>query len=58
MVVGKYQKILADQGNADWHFKVVDTSIDNGIATITINRPEAMNALNETVMATIRQCIG
>jgi enoyl-CoA hydratase/3-hydroxyacyl-CoA dehydrogenase len=42
---------LSNQGNANWNFKVVDTSIDNGVATITINRPEAMNALNETVMA-------
>ncbi|RZD43263.1 MAG: 3-hydroxyacyl-CoA dehydrogenase [Methanobacteriota archaeon] len=42
---------FTQQGDTNWDFKVVDTSIDNGIATITINRPEAMNALNETVMA-------
>ena len=33
-----------------WDFSYVDTQINDGIATITINRPEAMNALNETVV--------
>ena len=36
--------------NQKWDFSYVDTEISNGIATITINRPEAMNALNETVI--------
>ena len=36
--------------DADWNFSYVDTQIENGIATLTINRPEAMNALNETVI--------
>ena len=36
--------------NAQWDFSYVDTSITDGVATITINRPEAMNALNETVI--------
>ena len=40
-----------EQGNEDWSFSTVDTSIEDGIATITINRPEAMNALNETVIS-------
>ena len=40
-----------EQGDEDWSFSTVDTSIDNGIATVTINRPEAMNALNETVIS-------
>jgi enoyl-CoA hydratase/3-hydroxyacyl-CoA dehydrogenase len=44
-------EFFTQQGNTNWDFKVIDTSIDNGIATVTINRPEAMNALNETVMA-------
>ena len=31
-------------------FEFVDAEIKNGIATVNINRPEAMNALNETVV--------
>ncbi len=34
-------------------FDLVDLSTKDGIATITINRPEAMNALNETVVQQI-----
>jgi enoyl-CoA hydratase/3-hydroxyacyl-CoA dehydrogenase len=34
-----------------FEFNFVDLSIQENIATITINRPEAMNALNETVIA-------
>mgnify|MGYP003683108037 FL=1 len=40
-----------------WNFSYVDTSISRGIATITINRPEAMNALNETVVAQLGDAI-
>ena len=32
-------------------FSYVDLEVDGGVATIRINRPEAMNALNETVVA-------
>lgn len=32
-------------------------SIDNGVARITINRPEQRNALNSTVLAMLRQAI-
>ena len=49
----KMPEILAKQnalGRA-FDFKFVDLEIKDGIATITLNRPEAMNALNETVVA-------
>lgn len=32
-------------------FKLVDLEVKDGIATLTINRPEAMNALNEQVVS-------
>ncbi|MDP6869578.1 MAG: 3-hydroxyacyl-CoA dehydrogenase NAD-binding domain-containing protein [Candidatus Poseidoniaceae archaeon] len=38
-------------------FNYVDTSISNGISTITINRPEAMNALNEIVVKQLELAI-
>ena len=40
-----------------WNFSYVDTTISQGIATITINRPEAMNALNETVVAQLGEAV-
>ena len=40
-----------------WDFSYVDTSITDGVATITINRPEAMNALNETVIKQLGQAV-
>jgi len=44
-------QFFIDQGNENWTFSYIDTSIEHGIATVTINRPEAMNALNETVVS-------
>jgi len=44
-------QFFVDQGDKDWTFSYIDTSIEQGIATLTINRPEAMNALNETVVS-------
>jgi enoyl-CoA hydratase/3-hydroxyacyl-CoA dehydrogenase len=35
--------------------RLVKTSTENGVATITVNRPDAMNALNETVAAQLTQ---
>jgi enoyl-CoA hydratase / 3-hydroxyacyl-CoA dehydrogenase len=34
-----------------FHFTLVRSEVANGIATLTINRPDAMNALNEAVFA-------
>ena len=48
----KVPMFFTEQANAGkaWNFSYVDTTIDSGVATLTINRPEAMNALNETVV--------
>ena len=35
-------------------FSLVQTEIVDGIATLTINRPDKLNALNETVVAQLR----
>jgi enoyl-CoA hydratase/3-hydroxyacyl-CoA dehydrogenase len=49
----KMPAILAKQNDLGqpFDFKFVDLEIKDEIATITLNRPEAMNALNETVVA-------
>ena len=41
-----------------FEFQVVDLSVRDGIATITINRPEAMNALNEAVVSQLAERFG
>ena len=38
-----------------FEFNFVDLEVKNGIGVITLNRPEAMNALNETVVAQLAQ---
>ena len=38
-------------------FEWVDCVIENDVATITINRPEAMNALNESVVAQLQTVV-
>ncbi len=38
-------------------FSYVDLNVNDGIATITINRPEAMNALNETVVSQLGEAL-
>jgi enoyl-CoA hydratase/3-hydroxyacyl-CoA dehydrogenase len=49
----KMPEILAKQKalGQPFDFKFVDLEIKDEIATITMNRPEAMNALNESVVA-------
>jgi enoyl-CoA hydratase/3-hydroxyacyl-CoA dehydrogenase len=49
----KMPQILARQKELGkpFDFRFVDLEIKDPIATITLNRPEAMNALNETVVA-------
>ncbi|UCD79636.1 MAG: enoyl-CoA hydratase/isomerase family protein [Desulfobacterales bacterium] len=48
----KMPQVLAQQKKLGkpFEFKVVDLEIRENLAYITINRPEAMNALNETVV--------
>jgi len=54
--VKKYElgipEILARQMRTgkDWNFRLVDLIVKNEIARIIINRPEAMNAINESVV--------
>ena len=45
----QFLQIKAETGNP-WMFEFVDAEIKNGIATVNINRPEAMNALNGIVV--------
>ena len=49
----KMPEILAKQNalGQPFEFQFVDLEIKDDIATITLNRPEAMNALNESVVA-------
>ncbi len=35
-------------------FNLVKSDVDDGVATLTVNRPDAMNALNETVVSQLR----
>jgi len=48
----KMPALLSKQNESGkpFEFKYVELDVKDGIATITINRPEAMNALNETVV--------
>ena len=48
---------FTEQGNQAWDFSYVDSTIQDGVATITINRPEAMNALNVTVVGQLTQAV-
>ena len=48
---------FSKQGNRPWSFSYVDTTVEGGVATVTINRPEAMNALNVTVVQQLTQAV-
>ena len=45
------------QSGKNFEFTLVDLEVQNSIGYITINRPEAMNALNETVVRQLDQCL-
>jgi enoyl-CoA hydratase/3-hydroxyacyl-CoA dehydrogenase len=53
----KMPQVLARQKELGqpFEFKVIDLEIKDNLAYITINRPEAMNALNETVVSQLDQ---
>ena len=46
-----------EQQASDWDFSYVDLHTEGGIATITINRQEAMNAMNEVVVEQLTQAV-
>ena len=50
-------QLLADQKQSGqpFAFRFVDLAVKDQVATITINRPEAMNALNEAVVSQLEQ---
>lgn len=49
--------ILAERASAHrpFSFELVRSTVQDGIATLTIQRPDAMNALNEAVVAQLRE---
>jgi enoyl-CoA hydratase/3-hydroxyacyl-CoA dehydrogenase len=53
----KMPQVLAQQyeSGKPFAFNFVDFEVKDAVAYITINRPEAMNAFNETVVAQLRQ---
>jgi len=52
-------RLVSHQASADqpFSFRLVEREDRDGIATLRINRPDAMNALNETVVAQLRQAV-
>lgn len=50
-------QFFSNQGGTSWSFSFVDTTVDSGVATLTINRPEAMNALNVDVVGQLTSAL-
>lgn len=48
---------FSGQGDTAWDFSYVDSRVNDGVATLTINRPEAMNALNVTVVSQLTKAV-
>lgn len=50
-------RVLAERAAAKqpFSFELVRTSIADGVATLTVHRPDAMNALNEAVVTQLRE---
>jgi enoyl-CoA hydratase/3-hydroxyacyl-CoA dehydrogenase len=46
------------EGEAPFVFRLVRLFVDDGIATLTINRPDALNALSEEVVAQLADRVG
>lgn len=53
----KVPAFFVQQGQQSWNFSYVDSVVAGDMATITINRPEAMNALNVTVVKQLTQAL-
>jgi len=51
--------LLAEQAKrkTPFAFRVVKSEVSDGVATLTINRPDAMNALNEEVVAQLHDAL-
>ena len=43
--------------SAPFTLRVVKSEVTNGVVTLTVNRPDAMNALNEEVVAQLHDAL-
>ena len=50
-------KLLSDRDSKPFEFKFIDVEYADNVAYITFNRPEAMNALNEVVVAQLTEAV-
>ena len=51
-------QVFISQNDRPWQFNWVEYYAKSGVATITLNRPEAMNALNEQVVHQLSNAFG